>query len=253
MQPPENLFKTRLKAGRSQLGIWNSISDPTVVEAVAGAGFDWMLIDAEHTPLSDGQVLQALQIAAAYPECPAVVRPIANDTAAIKRVLDLGAQTLLIPFVETEAEARRAIDAMHYGPRGVRGYGGLTRASRYGRVHGYGPTASDNLCLLVQVETARGLENLRAIATLPGVDGVFIGPADLAASLGHPGELAHPTVVAAIDDAIARLKDLGVPAGFLSLDEAQNARCIALGTTFTAVGVDMALLLDGLKALRTRF
>nr|WP_099826187.1 aldolase/citrate lyase family protein [Oceaniglobus indicus] len=253
MKQPQNAFKSAIKAGKSQLGIWNSIAEPTVIEALAGAGFDWVLIDAEHTPLSDADVMRALQVIAAYPETSAIVRPVANDTAVIKRLLDIGAQTLLVPYVETRAEAQAAVDAMHYGPRGLRGYAGLTRSSRYGQVEGYGTGASDPLCLLLQVETAKGIENLDAIAGVEGVDGVFIGPADLAASMGHPGNTGHPDVVGAVEHAIARLKELGMPAGFLSLDDAQNARCIELGTTFTAVGVDMALLLSGLKNLRARF
>ncbi|WP_102108401.1 aldolase/citrate lyase family protein [Oceaniglobus roseus] len=252
MQNPENTFKAALKAGRSQVGIWNSISEPSVVEMLAGAGFDWMLIDAEHTPLSDLAVMQTLQCVAAYPTAP-VVRVVANDTAAIKRLLDIGAQTLMVPYVETAQQAQAAVDAMRYGPEGVRGFAGLTRASRYGQVAGYGQTASDQLCLLVQVETRTGIQNLDAIAAVDGVDGVFIGPADLAASMGHPGNTGHPEVVAAVEGAVARLKALGMPSGFLSLDEAMNARCIELGTTFTAVGVDIALLISGVKALRARF
>jgi 4-hydroxy-2-oxoheptanedioate aldolase len=180
-----------------------------------------------------------------------VVRPATNDTVLIKRFLDIGAQTLLIPYVETADEAAAAAAAMRYPPRGLRGVAMTTRASRFGREPDYARRAEEELCLLVQVETAAALDSLEAIGAVEGVDGVFIGPSDLAASLGHAGAPGHPEVVAAVEDAIRRLVAIGVPAGILTPDTAFARRCIELGTLFTAVGIDAGLLArasDGLAA-----
>ncbi len=253
MENPTNLFKAAIHAGRQQIGIWCTVGGPVIVEQLAVAGFDWVLIDTEHSPLEPVDVLPALQAVAGYPGVSAVVRPVTNDTALIKRYLDMGAQTLLIPYVESADEARAAVAAMRYAPRGVRGMAGIMRATRYGRVKDYATRAEEQLCLLVQVESARALADIEAIATVDGVDGVFIGPADLAASLGHPGNAGHPDVVAAIEGAIATLKRLGVPAGILSLDDDFNRRCMDLGTVFTAVGVDLALLDRAVRDLAARF
>lgn len=253
MENPRNLFKAAIRAGKPQIGIWNTVGGPVIVEQLALAGFDWVLIDTEHSPLEPADVLPSLQAVACYPATSAVVRIVVNDTALIKRHLDMGAQTLLIPYVESAEEARAAVAAMRYPPRGVRGMAGITRATRYGRIANYATRAEEELCLLVQVETARALADIEAIAAVDGVDGVFIGPADLSASMGYPGNPGHPDVVAAIEGAIATLKRLGVPAGILSLDEAFTRRCMDLGTTFTAVGVDLALLDRAVRDLAARF
>lgn len=242
MKNPTNAFKAALKSGRHQLGIWNSIGGPTVIEMLAGCGYDWILIDTEHSPVDVTDVLPALQTVAGYPRVSAVVRPASNDTVLIKRLLDIGAQSLLIPYVQSAADAQAAVKAMRYPPNGVRGMAGLTRASRFGKVDAYATCAEEELCLVVQVETAAALDRLEEIASVEGVDGVFIGPADLAASLGYPGNSGHPDVVVAIDGALQRLLALGVPAGILTLDTDSTRRCIALGTAFTAVGVDLGLL-----------
>jgi 4-hydroxy-2-oxoheptanedioate aldolase len=253
MENPKNLFKAAIHAGRPQIGIWNTVGGPVIVEQLALAGFDWVLIDTEHSPLEPVDVLPSLQAVAGYPATSAVVRIVVNDTALIKRHLDMGVQTLLIPYVESAEEARAAVAAMRYPPRGVRGMAGITRATRYGRVAHYATRAEEELCLLVQVESARALADIEAIATVDGVDGVFIGPADLSASMGYPGNPGHPDVVAAIEGAIATLNRLGVPAGILSLDEAFTRRCMDLGTVFTAVGVDLALLDRAVRDLAARF
>jgi 4-hydroxy-2-oxoheptanedioate aldolase len=253
MDLPRNAFKAALKAGRVQTGIWNAIPGPVVTEMLALAGFDWVLVDTEHAPAEVTDVLPALQTLAAYPSVSALVRPAWNDTVLIKRLLDLGAQTLLVPYVETPEAARAAVAAVRYPPAGVRGIGGLTRATRYGQVEGYVARAVDEICLLVQVETATALADIAAIATTPGVDGVFIGPSDLAASLGHPGNPGHPDVRAAIEGAITTLRRLGVPSGILTPDEDFTRRSIALGATFPALGIDTALLGRGLRDLRARF
>jgi 4-hydroxy-2-oxoheptanedioate aldolase len=250
---PENRFKAALKSGRQQIGLWNTIGGNTVPEAMAGCGFDWVVIDTEHSAVEVVDVLGALQSMAAWPEVSPVVRPAFNDPVLIKRILDFGAQTLLLPYIQSADEARAAVRAVRYPPAGIRGVAGMTRASRYGAIDGYTAKANDEICLLLQVETRAALEALESIATVEGVDGIFIGPADLAASLGHPGNPGHSEVVAAIEGAIATLKSLGVPSGILSLDERFVRRCMELGTTFTAVGVDLALLVSAARALRARF
>ncbi len=253
MDMPKNRFKAALKAGTQQIGIWNSLPGMLVPELLALTGFDWVLVDTEHSPLELSEVQPALQAIAAFPEVSAVVRPYANDPVLIKRVLDMGAQSILLPCVQSAAEAEAAVQAVRYAPGGIRGVAGLTRASRYGHVKDYIPHASEEICLLVQVETKAGLDALEAIARVDGIDGVFIGPADLSASLGQPGNLHHPEVFGAIEDAIRRLKAVGMPSGILFLDDASNRRSMELGTTFTAVGVDVGLLADAAKALRARF
>jgi 4-hydroxy-2-oxoheptanedioate aldolase len=253
MKNPTNTFKAALKSGKHQLGIWNSIGGPTVVEHLAACGFDWVLIDTEHAPADVADVLPALQAIAGYPDVTAVVRPASNDAVLIKRILDFGAQTLLIPYVQSVEEAEAAVAAIRYAPRGIRGFAGMTRASRFGQVEDYGKRAEEELCLLIQVETQLALDQIEEIATVDGVDGVFIGPADLAASMGHPGNMTHPDVVNAIEDAFARLAKVNVPSGILSLDLAFSKHCIALGTAFTAVGIDLALLDQGARATKKEF
>jgi 4-hydroxy-2-oxoheptanedioate aldolase len=252
MKLPQNRFKRALAEGRQQVGLWCSLSSAFAAEAVAGSGFDWLLFDTEHSPGDVLTVLGQLQAVAAYDVTP-VVRPASNDAVLIKRFLDLGVQTLLIPYVQNAEEARRAVAAMSYPPQGVRGVSALTRATGFGRVDHYATSAADELCLLVQVETGDALRELEAIAAVKGVDGVFIGPGDLAASLGHVGELGHPVVVAAIEDAIHRVRNCGKAAGILTLDPAFAQRCIQLGTTFTAVAMDVAVLARGTEKIAQQF
>jgi 4-hydroxy-2-oxoheptanedioate aldolase len=252
MQLPENAFKRALREGRQQVGLWCSLPGPYAAEAVAGSGFDWLLLDTEHSPGDPLTVLAQLQAVAPYP-VSAVVRPASNDAVLIKRLLDFGAQTLLIPYVQNAAEAQAAVAAMRYPPEGIRGVSGVTRATRFGRVADYGKRAHEELCLLVQIETQEALDNLEAIAGVEGVDGIFIGPADLAASLGHVGEPGHPEVKALIEQAIARIRACGKPAGILTPDNAFASRCIELGTLFTAVGVDAAMLVRASEALARQF
>jgi 4-hydroxy-2-oxoheptanedioate aldolase len=253
MKNPENLFKKRLAEGVQQLGIWMTIPGNSTAELLATCGYDWMLIDTEHSPIAVNEVLPALQALAAYPAVSPVVRVVQNDTALIKRLLDLGAQSLMIPYVQTADEAAAAVQAMRYGPRGIRGMAGLTRATRFGQIEGYAANASDELCLVVQVETIGALERIEEIAGVDGVDAVFIGPADLAASMGYPGEASHPEVKQAIRDALARLRTIGKPSGILTLDLEFLRECISLGTRFTAIAVDMALLLDAAKERASAF
>lgn len=247
-----NRFKQRLKAGEAQIGFWATIPDPSVVEMLAGAGFDWLVLDTEHTAVEVSGVLPLLQAAAPYPTA-CIVRPAVNDTALIKRHLDQGAQTLLLPYIQSRDEAQAAVAAVRYGPDGVRGVAGTMRAARYGRISDYVARANAEICLLLQVETALAVDRLDEIATTPGVDGIFIGPADLAASMGLPGQTGHPRVRDTILSVVARLKTLGVPSGILATDAAFARDCIAAGTTFTAVGVDMSCLVRAIDGLAASF
>ena len=252
MNLPENRFKRALAEGRQQIGLWCSLPSAFAAEIVGGSGFDWLMFDTEHSPSDVDTVLSQLQAVAAY-DVSAVVRPASNDTVLIKRYLDIGAQTLLIPYVQNADEARRAVAATRYPPEGVRGVSGLTRATRFGRVEGYARRAGEELCLLVQIETQAALDALEAIAGVEGVDGVFVGPADLAASLGYPGEQNNPVVKAAVEDAIRRIRACGKPAGILTPDTAFAQRCIELGTSFTAVGIDLGILARGTEKLAEQF
>lgn len=263
MQHPVNAFKRALASrGRQgtdepappQIGLWVAMSDPYVVEMVAGAGFHWLLLDGEHAPNDLRSLLGQLQTLAAYPAVTPIVRPPVGDANLIKQLMDIGVQTLLVPMVETAEQAAQLVRAMRYPPEGIRGVGSaLARASRYNQVPDYLHNANREMCLLVQVETLRGLENLDAIAAVDGVDGVFIGPADLAASMGHLGKLSHPDVRAAIEDAWARIQRAGKAAGFLAVDEALAKRSIDCGCSFVAVGTDVTLLVRGAHGLAGKF
>lgn len=252
MDMPINRFKRRLLAGEPQVGLWVTMPGGLHAELCAGAGFDWILFDTEHSPQDPVTVLAGLQAAAAYP-VPALVRPAWNDPVLAKRLLDVGAQTLLFPFVQTPAEAAAAVASTRYPPEGVRGVATMSRATRFGRVPGYLKGAGAETCALVQVETAEALGRLEEIASVPGVDGVFVGPSDLAASLGRLGEPSHPEVAAACEDAIRRLGAVGTPAGILATDPAWARRCLDLGALFVAVGVDAAILARGADALAAAF
>jgi 4-hydroxy-2-oxoheptanedioate aldolase len=252
MDLPRNTFKHAIAEGRQQIGLWCTLPSGFTAEALAGCGFDWLLLDTEHSPGDPLTVLEQLQAIAPYPT-HAAVRPAANDPVLIKRLLDAGAQTLLIPQVQNVDEARAAVAAMRYPPRGIRGLAGITRATRYGLVSDYAGRAEEELCLLIQVETKSALADIEAIAALDGVDGIFIGPSDLAASLGYPGDSGHANVKTAIEDAIARIRKTGKPAGILSLDPDFVRRCMTLGTVFTAVDVDAAILLRHAREIARAF
>jgi len=248
----ENRFRHGLWEGRLQVGLWCTIPGGFVAEALAGAGYDWLLFDTEHSPGDPLTVLPQLQAAAAYPVA-AVVRPASNDPVLIKRFLDLGAQTLLIPYVQNEAEANLAARAMLYPPHGFRGVSALTRATRFGRIPGYYQNAADELCLIVQVETREAMERLEAIAAVEGVGALFIGPGDLAASLGHGGEPGHANVKAAVLSGIQRSVKAGKPVGLLTGDVGFAAECVAAGAAYVAIGVDVGLLTRGAESLLANF
>lgn len=248
-----NRFKEAVRANRQLVGLWVTLSNAFAVEVVAGAGFDWLLLDTEHSPGDVLTVLPQLQALSDYPEVSPVVRPASNDPVLIKRYLDLGVQSLLIPYVQSAGEAAAAVAATRYPPGGIRGVSALTRATRFGRIPGYARAADKEICVLVQIETRRGLDALEEIAAVEGIDGVLIGPGDLAASLGHIGELDHPEVVGAVEDAIRRAVAAGKPVGILTGDQTFAERCAGLGTCFTAVGVDAGLLARAADALARRW
>lgn len=250
---PPNRFKQRLRTAQGQIGLWCTLSSAYTVEAVAGAGFDWLLLDTEHSPGDVVSVMGQLQALSGFPDVAPVVRPATNDPVLIKRFLDIGAQSLLIPYIQTVEEARAAVAAVRYPPHGIRGVSALTRATGFARYTDYAQRADEEIALLVQIETQAGLDALEEIAAVDGIDGIFIGPGDLAASLGHIGQLGHPEVVRAVEDAIVRIGRCGKPAGILTGDLVFAARCIELGTLFTAVGIDGALLARGADALAARF
>ncbi|WP_295536748.1 aldolase/citrate lyase family protein [uncultured Pseudacidovorax sp.] len=259
MPVPVNRFKKTLAEGRPQIGVWSTLPSPYVSELVAGAGFDWMLLDTEHTPSDVPLMLQQLQaVTAAQPAagcmpCAPVVRPAWNDPVLIKRYLDVGAQSLLLPFVQNAEEARAAVAATRYAPAGLRGMGGSMRASHFGRTADYVARAHEELCVLVQVETREALAQIEAIAAVEGVDGIFIGPADLSASMGHAGNPRHPEVDAAIDDAIRRIRAAGKAPGILMVDEARARQCLDLGALFVATALDLVALRSALDASAARW
>lgn len=248
-----NLFKQAIAAGRPQIGFWQALASPYTCEISAGSGFDWLLIDAEHAPNDIPLILAQLQAAAAYP-VETVARPPSGDPVIIKQYLDIGARTLLVPMVESGEEAERLVRATRYPPRGMRGIGSaIGRASRWNRSPDYLLRAEDEICLLLQVESRAGLEAIDAIAATEGVDGVFLGPSDLSAALGHLGNPGHPEVQQAIEKAIGRILDAGKAAGMLIADPGLAERYLELGASFVAVGTDVTILARGAEALARRF
>jgi 4-hydroxy-2-oxoheptanedioate aldolase len=251
--PLVNRFKAALAEGRRQVGFWTALSDPAAIEICAGAGFDWLLLDMEHAPADLRGVQAALQVAAAYPATEAIVRPPVGDAVWIKRLLDIGARTLLIPMVESAAQAAELVAACRYPPRGIRGVAGQTRAARWGRVPDYTQRADESVCLLVQVESAAAATEARAIAAVEGVDGVFIGPADLGASLGELGRFDGPALTQVMAQIAADVRAAGKPVGTLSPDPARAEAQFAEGYAFIAVGMDTLSLSQATTALRRRF
>ncbi len=252
MQMPINLLKKALGEGRTQVGCWLSLGSHAAAEICAGAGFDWVLIDTEHSPTELHMVHHQLQAVAPYP-VSALVRAAWNDTVVIKRLLDLGAQSLLLPYVQNAEEARRAVAAVRYPPRGIRGVSANSRSNRFGRVKDYFLHADNELFLGLQLETRAALDNLEAMAAVDGVDCLFIGPQDLAADLGHLGNPSHPEVQAAMQDAIARIAATGKVPGVLAFVEAEAKRWIEAGARFVAIGSDQAILSRESLALASRF
>jgi len=240
---PRNPLKRALAQGRTQLALWCGITEPAVAELLAGAGFDALVFDAEHAPNDTRSVLALLQAAAGYPIGTAV-RLVSGATPVIKQYLDLGAQTLIVPMIESPEEAARVVAATRYPPRGVRGVASATtRAARFATIPRYLERAAEEISVWVQVESVKGLAALEAIARIEGVDGVFFGPADLAASMGLTGQLDdHPQVHAALLEGIDTVRATGKAVGTLTLDVGRARIYLERGATFMAVGVDMLLL-----------
>lgn len=248
---PPNSLKAALHEGRRQIGLWSSLGSNVVAEVLAYAGYDWILVDTEHAPNDPVDVLAQLQALAAGTAEP-VVRVAWNDKVLIKRLLDIGARSLLVPFVQSAAEAREAVAATRYPPRGIRGVSVAHRANRFGRVPGYLQSADREICVLLQLETRTALNALEEIADVEGVDGLFIGPSDLAADLGHLGDAAHPDVQAAIAEAGKRIRAAGKPAGILAPIEADARRYFDMGFSFVAIGSDLGILASGSSQLASR-
>jgi 4-hydroxy-2-oxoheptanedioate aldolase len=241
MNMRNNVFKRAILAGEPQIGLWAGLCSATVVEVIANAGFDWIVIDTEHAPNELPNVVEQLRALAGW-HTTAVVRPTWNDIVLIKRFLDVGAQTLLIPFIQNAEEATRAATSMRYPPHGIRGVAAMHRASSYGFDTDYFARVHEELCLLVQLETRAALAELEAIAEVDGVDGIFIGPSDLAADMGHLGNNRHPDVQAAIADACRRCQRIGKPVGILTPVLEDARKFLDMGITFVAVGSDIGLL-----------
>src|SRR4051812_33328946 len=256
MKTPVNPFKQALKDKRTQYGLWVSLLGPLNTEICAAAGFDWLLLDAEHTPNDPMNLLQQAQVIAGYPGTHAIARvPMGHGfvgQALIKQYLDVGIQTLLIPMVETAEQAREIVRSAKYPPLGIRGMA-ATRASGWGRNANYAKEANGQVCLLVQAETRKGIENLDEIATVEGIDGVFIGPSDLSAAFGHVGDPWHPEMEKIIADSFARIQKAGKAVGILTLDEKRAKEHVAMGATFIAVGTDSNLMVKSSSDLVAKF
>jgi len=249
---PRNNFKRALAAGASQIGLWLSMTSPVATEVVAGAGFDWVLVDMEHSANDLVDVVAHLR-ATVDGSAEPVVRVPWNEPVLVKRLLDAGARSLLFPFVQNAEEARRAVAATRYPPKGIRGVAGTTRANRYGRVKDYAKRVEDELCVLVQVETQQALAQIEAIAAIDGVDGLFIGPADLSASMGHLGNWQRPEIWQAIISAGERIRKAGKAPGFLSAREEECRTTLAAGFQFVAVGSDIGILARQSEALARNY
>lgn len=252
MDLPKNAFKARMAKGETQIGLWCSLCSNIAAELVSYSGFDWLLLDTEHSPNEVPDILSQLQ-ASARGTAHAIVRPAWNDPVLIKRYLDIGAQTLLLPYVQNADEARQAVEATRYPPHGIRGVTGSGRAAKFGRVKDYLTKANEEICVLVQVETREALAEIDRIAAVPGIDGVFIGPSDLSASFGQIGNPAHPAVQQAIEDAGRRIRAAGKGAGILTGNEDEARRYIGWGYNFVAVGTDLVLLARATDTLAQKF
>jgi 4-hydroxy-2-oxoheptanedioate aldolase len=248
MDFPVNTFKKALRDGKPLIGLWSSLSSPSATEILADSGFDWILIDTEHAPNETPMVADQLRAASLGTAAP-VVRPAWNDQVILKRLLDVGVQTLLVPFVQSAEEAARAVAATRYPPRGMRGVASVHRANRYGRAPNYFARADDEMCVLVQLETRAAVDALEAIAAVDGIDGLFIGPSDLAASLGHLGNNGHPEVRQTIEKTCRRAQAVGKPIGILAPLEADARAYIGMGFAYVAVGSDVVVLRNGCDGL----
>ena len=248
MPVPHNPFKAAITKGQLQLGCWLGLADPYIAEISAGAGFDWLLIDGEHAPNDLRSITAQLQVIGARGS-HAMVRPPIGETWIIKQLLDAGAQSLLIPMVESGPQAQQLVDAVTYPPHGVRGIGSaLARASDFAAIGDYLTSAREEICLLAQVENRKGMTALNDILAVEGLDGVLIGPSDLAADMGFIGEPGRVEVKAAVLEATKRIVNGGKAAGILTLDQELQAQCRDLGATFIATEIDVKLFAQNMRA-----
>lgn len=251
MNVPLNPFKDRLRAGQMQCGLWCTLGSASVTEVVAGAGFDWLLIDMEHSPNDPLTVLSQLQVVAGFAPAP-VVRLPHNDPILFKRMLDFGAQSFMVPDIRNARQASEAVAAIRYPPAGNRGVSAVTRATRYGRVQDYPALSDASIALVVQIESPAAIDQIEKIAAVDGVDALFVGPGDLAAQMGFIGELGRPEVKERVEQAIRRIVSTGKAAGLLTGDLDFASRCQNLGASLVAVGTDAGILARGADALATR-
>ena len=253
MPAPMNSFKAARREGRVQIGLWVALTSAYTAEICGGAGYDWLLIDAEHAPNDNQTLVAQLQALAKYPVHP-IVRPPVGEAWIVKQILDIGAQTILVPMIETKEQAEAMVRAVRYPPHGIRGVGAaLARASSFNRIPDYLQTANDEVCLLLQIESRAGLANLDTIASIEGVDGVFVGPADLAADMGFLGRPGAPEVQQAVEAALLRIQSHSKAAGILTADQSHARRYLELGATFVAIGNDVGLLANGASRLLSEF
>ncbi|WP_411351636.1 aldolase/citrate lyase family protein [Leisingera aquaemixtae] len=253
MPAPKNTFKQALSQGKRQIGCWMSFAEASTAEIMGTCGFDWLVIDGEHAPNSIRSIRDQLMALAASPSHPVVRVPV-GETWMIKQVLDAGAQTVLVPIVESADQARELVRACHYPPKGVRGVGATAaRATLFGSVSEYIQTADQEVCLLVQVENRAGMAALDEILQVEGIDGVFIGPADLSTDMGHQGNSAHPEVREVIADAIARIKAAGIAPGILGTTDEATQAYADMGAQFLAVGIDVMVLARNARDLAAKW
>jgi len=249
-----NRWTQRIGGARPRFGLWVASGSGYVTEICAGSGIDWVLLDQEHAPNDLRTTLDQLQVLAGYPDVDVVVRPPAADPVSIKQLLDIGAQNIIVPMIDGPGEAAAAVAATRYPPEGIRGVGSaLARASRWNRISDYLVTADDGVSLTVQVESTAGMAVLGDIADVDGVDAVFIGPADLAASMGRLGQPEHPDVVTAIENALVTIVEHGKSAGVNAFNEAIGRRYLDAGASFVLVGADVTLLARGAEQLVAKY
>jgi len=253
MEMPVNRFKQRLGTGEVQFGMFCGLVDPVASEICAGAGFDWVMVDVEHAPNDLRTVLHQLQATEPY-DTSVIVRPQVGQTDVIKKLLDIGAQTLLVPMVESGDQAAEIVAACRYPPAGVRGVGtSLARAARWNRIDRYADRADAEICVVAQIESVEGVRNIESIAAVDGIDALFVGPSDLAASMGHIGKAGHPDVVAAVDESIRRIVAAGKPAGVFATTPESVQRGVDAGASVVAVGVDISMLVAATSALARQY
>ena len=248
-----NRFRRGLESQRTQFGLWLGIPDISIAEMMACAGFDWLLIDHEHGPYELRDVMASLQAMSAYDVAP-IVRPANGDAALLKKLCDIGVQSFLVPMIDTAEEARAVVEAVKYPPQGQRGLGtSMARAARWNTVPDYIKRANDEICVIVQAESVAAIANLESIASVDGIDGIFIGPSDLSASMGHAGNITHPDVIDTVSDALKTIRTASKHAGLLCLDTGMVPHFVECGANFVGVGVDTLLIGNAARNLAAHF